>query len=67
MNEECGNARADYENSARVPIGMAFLGKPFDEGHLIRLAFAWEMNGLERRWPCNTPPLTGEAIDVVPD
>ena len=50
-----------------VPIGMDFLGRPFDEGRLIRLAFAWEMNGLERRWPSNTPPLTGETIDVVPD
>ena len=44
-----------------------FLGRPFDEGRLIRLAFAWERNGLERRWPSNTPPLTGETIDVVPD
>ena len=40
-----------------VPIGMDFLGRPFDEGRLITLAFAWEQKGLKRRWPSNTPPL----------
>lgn len=39
-----------------VPVGMDFLGRPFDEGRLIRLAFAWETLGLQRRWPPFTPP-----------
>jgi amidase len=45
-----------------VPIGMDFLGRPFDEGRLIKLAFAWEQKGLKRRWPSTTPPLAGETI-----
>lgn len=61
------NVPAGYSTPLRaapdgVPVGMDFLGRPFDEGRLIRLAFAWEQNGLERRWPSNTPPLTGETI-----
>jgi Asp-tRNA(Asn)/Glu-tRNA(Gln) amidotransferase A subunit family amidase len=47
-----------------VPIGIDFLGRPFDEGRLIRLAYAWEKKGLQRRWPANTPPLDGETIKV---
>jgi amidase len=45
-----------------VPIGMDFLGRPFDEGRLIKLAFAWEQSGLQRKWPSNTPPLGGETL-----
>ena len=46
-----------------VPIGIDFLGRPFDEGRLIKLAFAWEQKGLKRRWPSNTPALPGERIE----
>ena len=45
-----------------VPIGMDLIGRPFDEGRLIKLAYAWEQRGLARRWPSNTPPLPGETI-----
>jgi amidase len=45
-----------------IPIGMDFLGRPFDEGRLIKLAYAWEQNGLNRKWPASTPPLKGERI-----
>ncbi len=45
-----------------VPIGMDFLGRPFDEGRLIGLAFAWETNGFAPRWPSNVPPLSGETL-----
>jgi Asp-tRNA(Asn)/Glu-tRNA(Gln) amidotransferase A subunit family amidase len=44
-----------------VPIGMDLLGRPFDEGRLIKLAYAWEQKGLQRRWPSNVPPLAGET------
>ena len=40
-----------------VPVGMDLLGRPFDEGRLLGLAFAWEQKGLDRRWPSITPPL----------
>lgn len=45
-----------------IPIGMDFLGRPFDEGRLIKLAFAWEQHGLQRKWPSKTPPLPGESL-----
>lgn len=45
-----------------VPIGMDFLGRPFDEGRLIKLAYAWEQNGLRKQWPLSVPPLGGEMI-----
>ncbi len=45
-----------------VPIGMDFLGRPFDDGRLIKLAYAWEQKGLKRKWPSNTPPLAGESL-----
>lgn len=45
-----------------VPIGMDFLGRPFDEGRLIKLAYAWEQRGLNRKWPSITPPLAGESF-----
>jgi amidase len=46
-----------------IPIGMDFLGRPFDEGRLIKLAYAWEQQGLQRKWPKSTPPLKGERIE----
>jgi amidase len=47
-----------------VPVGMDFLGRPFDEGRLIKLAYAWEQQGLQQhKWPRSTPPLKGERID----
>ncbi|MBI4460793.1 MAG: amidase [Acidobacteria bacterium] len=45
-----------------VPIGMDFLGRPFDEGRLIKLGYAWEKKGFKRKWPSKTPPLAGETI-----
>ena len=45
-----------------VPIGMDLLGRPFDDGRLVRLAYAWEQNGLRRKWSSNAPPLPGESF-----
>jgi len=45
-----------------VPVGIDFLGRPFDEGRLLGFAFAWEQKGMDRRWPSMTPPLPGEEI-----
>jgi Asp-tRNA(Asn)/Glu-tRNA(Gln) amidotransferase A subunit family amidase len=49
-----------------IPIGFDFLGRPFDEGRLIKLAYAWEQKGLKRRWPSNVPRLDGEFIKCEP-
>jgi Asp-tRNA(Asn)/Glu-tRNA(Gln) amidotransferase A subunit family amidase len=46
-----------------VPVGMDFLGRTWDEGRLIKLAYAWEKHGLPmRKWPSQVPPLPGETI-----
>jgi Asp-tRNA(Asn)/Glu-tRNA(Gln) amidotransferase A subunit family amidase len=36
------------EAPAGVPIGMDLLGRPYDEGRLIRLASGWEAKGWKR-------------------
>ncbi len=40
-----------------VPIGVEFLGRPFSEPVLIRLASAFEHQTRHRRTPASTPPL----------
>ena len=42
-----------------VPVGIEFLGRPFSEAALIRLAYAFEQATRYRRAPASTPPLTG--------
>lgn len=41
-----------------VPVGMDLLGRPFDEGHLLGLAYAYEQATGPHRLPSSTPPLT---------
>ncbi len=45
-----------------IPQGITFLGRPFDEPTLIRLAYSYEQATQHRRPPSSTPPLPGEAI-----
>jgi Asp-tRNA(Asn)/Glu-tRNA(Gln) amidotransferase A subunit family amidase len=40
-----------------VPVGMDLLGRPFDEGHLLGLAYAYEQATGPHRLPASTPPL----------
>lgn len=40
-----------------VPIGIEFLGRPWDEGKLIRLTYAFEQATKYRLPPRSTPPL----------
>jgi len=42
-----------------VPVGIEFLGRPFSDAALIRLAYAFEQATRYRRPPASTPPLTG--------
>ena len=41
----------------RLPAGLQFLGRPFAEGTLIRLCYAYEQATHHRRPPDTTPPL----------
>ncbi len=41
----------------QLPIGMQFIGRPWSEGQLIRLAYAYEQATGHRRPPETVPPL----------
>lgn len=45
-----------------MPFAVQFLGKPFTEPTLIRLASGYEAATHHRRAPAATPPLAGEAL-----
>ncbi|HZT06131.1 MAG TPA: hypothetical protein VFC51_03810, partial [Chloroflexota bacterium] len=40
-----------------LPVGLELLGRPFAEGALFRIAFAYEQATSHRRPPPTTPPL----------
>jgi amidase len=46
-----------------VPIGVEFLGRPFSEGQLFKLAHAFEQGTLFRRCAASTPALPGERFE----
>jgi Asp-tRNA(Asn)/Glu-tRNA(Gln) amidotransferase A subunit family amidase len=43
-----------------LPAGITFMGRPYDEGTIIKLAYAYEQATQHRRPPTTTPPLHGE-------
>jgi amidase len=43
-----------------LPAGITFMGRPYDEGTMIKLAYAYEQATHHRRPPKTTPPLPGE-------
>ena len=45
-----------------MPFGMQFLGRPFTEPTLIKLASGYEASTQHRKAPAATPPLAGETI-----
>jgi amidase len=40
-----------------LPAGITFLGRPFDDGNMIKLAYAYEQATRHRRPPSSTPTL----------
>ncbi len=40
-----------------LPVGMTFLGRPYDDGTILGLAYAYEQATHHRRPPATTPPL----------
>ena len=46
--------------SDNLPAGITFMGRPYDEGTLIKLAYAYEQATHHRRPPSATPTLPGE-------
>ncbi len=45
-----------------VPVGIELLGKPFGEGELIAMAFAYERLASPRRPPSRTPSLVSDSL-----
>jgi len=43
-----------------LPVGISFFGRPYSEGTMIKLAYAYEQVTMHRRPPSTTPPLPGE-------
>lgn len=40
-----------------LPTGITFLGKPYSDATMIKLAYSYEQNTHHRRPPKTTPPL----------
>lgn len=51
-------------NSEGLPIAIEFLGRPFSEPTLFRIAHAYEQVSRKRTPPQSTPPLPGEEFSV---
>ncbi len=48
--------------SAGLPMTISFMARPYEEGRLIRYAFAYEQASMMRRPSPLVPPLDGEVI-----
>ena len=44
-------------NADRLPVGITFTGRPFSDGLMIKMAYAYEQATLHRRPPATTPSL----------
>lgn len=53
---------AGYTKASNGPISIEFLGAPYSEPTLFKLAYALEQNAKLRRLPPTTPSLPGESI-----
>jgi amidase len=53
---------AGYTKKENGPIAIAFLGRPFSEPVLFKLAYAYEQASLRRVPPASTPALPGEKF-----
>ncbi len=56
---------AGFTASDGMPIGLEFLGKPWSEGPLLGLAYAFEQSTQHRKLPASTPALDGEWIEFT--
>jgi amidase len=46
--------------SDNLPVGITFQGRPYEDGIVLKLAYAYEQATHHRRPPVTTPPLPGE-------
>ena len=57
-----GAARADGLHRDGAPLALEFLGRPFSEPTLLKLASGYEARTHHRHAPAATPPLPGESF-----
>lgn len=48
----------------RLPVGVSFVGRAFEEGKLLGFGYAFEQATKARRAPLTTPPLKGETLKI---
>lgn len=53
---------AGYTKKENGPIAIEFLGRPFSEPTLFRVAYAYEQVSKNRKTPASAPPLPGESF-----
>ena len=46
-----------YTRDGTLPAGLSIFGRAFDEGRLIRIAYAYEQATRWRKPPASAPPL----------
>jgi Asp-tRNA(Asn)/Glu-tRNA(Gln) amidotransferase A subunit family amidase len=46
-----------------IPVGIELLARPFEDGRLVALAYAWEQRLQPRRAPRRTPSLVSDALE----
>jgi amidase len=56
---------AGFTASDGMPVGLEFLGKPWSEGELLGLGYAFEQATKHRTLPASTPALEGEWIEFT--
>lgn len=54
---------AGYTAKENGPIAVEFLGRPFSEPTLFKVAYAYEQLSKNRKTPATTPALPGEAFE----
>ena len=48
-----------------LPVGVELLARPFEDGRLVALAYAWEQQARPRRAPQRTPSLVGDVLSYA--
>jgi hypothetical protein len=51
------NPRSSRISSDDLPVGITFLGRPYDESLLLKLAYSYEQSTHHRKPPKATPAL----------
>jgi len=56
---------AGFTASDGMPVGLEFLGRPWDDGKILGLGYAFEQATKHRKLPATTPALAGDWIEFT--